>query len=74
MAYNRRLLLEKVCEIQRITLEHTKRGVTQKYVYENYVKDQFFISRSTYYNYLEMPAKRELTLLKQKQLPEPAKA
>lgn len=74
MAYNRRLLLEKVCEIQRITLEHTKRGVTQKYVYENYVKDQFFISRSTYYNYLEMPAKRELTLLKQKQLPEPVKA
>lgn len=64
MAYNRQNILERVIEIQNITLEHTKRGCTQKWVFENIVRPRFFISWATYNNYLAMPAKAELKKLK----------
>lgn len=67
MAYNRRNFLIKVCKIQDITLEHTKRGVTQQWVFDNLIKEQFFISISTFYSYLSMNAKRELSKLAQEE-------
>lgn len=60
MAYNRRNYLLRVCKVQDITLEHTKRGVTQKWVFDNLIRDKFFISFSTYCSYLGINAKREL--------------
>lgn len=63
MAYTRQHILERIITIQNITLEHTKRGSTQKWVFENVVYPRFFISWSTYNNYLAMPAKAELKRL-----------
>ena len=63
MAYNRRYYLLRVCKVQDITLEHTKRGVTQKWVYDNLIKEKFYISFSTYCTYLGINAKRELAKL-----------
>lgn len=63
MAYNRLNILERVIEIQNITLEHTKRGATQKWVFENIIRPRFYISWATYNNYLAMPAKAELKKL-----------
>ncbi len=60
MGYNKRNKLERICEIQRITLEHTRRGVTQKWVYDNVIYPRFYISLSTFYEYLATPARREL--------------
>ena len=60
MAYTRKYLLNRIVKIQDITLEHTKRGVTQEWVYKNVVFPAYDISRSTYYNYLATPAKQEL--------------
>ncbi len=60
MGYNKQNKLEMICEIQRITLEHTKRGISQKWVYENIIRPRFYISISTYYNYLSVPARKEL--------------
>lgn len=60
MGYNRRNILKRIIEVQNITLEHTKRGVTQKWVYENVVYPRFLISPATYYNYLAVNAKAEL--------------
>lgn len=60
MAYNQRNKLQRIIEIQTITLEHTRRGVSQAWVLENLVKPRFFISESTYYNYLGIPAKKLL--------------
>jgi hypothetical protein len=60
MAYNRHNILKRIVEIQKITLEHTSKGVTQVYVYENIIKPRFFISVSTYYSYLSMNAKKML--------------
>ena len=63
MAYNKKNLLVRMVEIQNITLEHTKKGVTQEWVFENVFYPRFFISRATYYSYLGTPAKAQLKKL-----------
>lgn len=60
MAYNRRNILKRIVEIQNLTLEHTSRGVTQVWVYEHIIQPRFVISVRTYYNYLNINAKRML--------------
>jgi hypothetical protein len=60
MAYNCRNKLQRIVEIQTITLEHTKRGVSQVWIFNNLINPRFFISESTYYNYLGMNAKKSL--------------
>lgn len=61
MAYNKRNLLLKIVEIQNITLEHTKRGVTQKWVFKNLIEPNYFISIRTYNEYIGRNAKKELS-------------
>ena len=56
MGYNRNTLI-KVIEVQNITLEHTRRGITQKWVYEHVVNEGYRISVRTYYRYLSLNAK-----------------
>lgn len=65
MGYNRRNILKRIIEIQNVTIEHTKRGVSQKWVYENIVFPRFYISSATYYNYLAVNAKAELRKMKE---------
>ncbi|HCT31518.1 MAG TPA: hypothetical protein DIW31_12515 [Bacteroidales bacterium] len=60
MAYNRKNLLTRIIEIQNITLEQKKKGVTQIWVYNNLIKDRFNISIKTFNNYLGVNAKKEL--------------
>jgi len=60
MAYNRRNILKRIIEIQNLTLEHTSRGVTQVWVFEHIIQPRFVISNRTYYNYLNINAKRIL--------------
>lgn len=65
MGYNRRNILKRIIEVQNITLEHTKRGSTQKWVYENIIYPRFLISIATYNNYLAVNAKAELKKLEE---------
>lgn len=65
MGYNRRNILKRIIEIQEITLEHTRRGVSQKWVYEHVIYPRFYISSATYYNYLAVNAKAELRKLEE---------
>ena len=60
VAYNQRNKLQRIVEIQTITLEHTKRGVSQVWIFNNIIHPRFFISESTYNNYLGMNAKKSL--------------
>lgn len=60
MAYNKRNKLNLIADIQNIVLEHTKRGVSQEWVYRNVVYPRYRISRTTFYNYLACPAKAML--------------
>ena len=63
MAYNRENYLKRIIEIQEIVLKHQQRGVTQKWVYGNVIKERFFISYSTFNAYLSVPAKAQLKAL-----------
>ncbi len=67
MAYNRKNLLNRVIAIQNLVLEGQKKGITQKWIYENVVYPQFLISYSTFNNFLAMPAKNELDKLVKKE-------
>lgn len=58
MGYNKRNFIDRVVYIQEVTLENTKRGVTQEWVYANIIFPEYRISRRTYYSYLAMPAKK----------------
>lgn len=60
MAYNRVNILNRIIDVQNITIEHTKRGVTQQWVFEHVIYPKYFISIGTYYNYLACNAKAEL--------------
>lgn len=60
MSYNRHNILKRIIEIQDITLEHTNKGVTQVWVYNNIIYPRFVISEKTYYNYLCYNAKAGL--------------
>lgn len=60
MAYNRLNILNRIIDVQNVTIEHTRRGVTQQWVYENLIYPQYRISIGTYYNYLSCNAKAEL--------------
>ena len=60
MAYNRKNMLARIIDIQNITIEHTSRGATQQWVYQNIIFPKYFISIGTYYNYLARNAKGEL--------------
>jgi hypothetical protein len=60
VAYNRRNLLTRIIQIQEITLEHTNKGVTQKWVFDTIIKPEFKICERAYYKYLGINAKCEL--------------
>jgi hypothetical protein len=55
--------LRKVVEVQDMTLEHTRRGISQAWVYRNVIYPRYFISLKTFYRWLGEPAKRELAEL-----------
>lgn len=57
--YRKHTLL-KAIKVQNITLEHTRKGVTQEWVYSHLIKDSFFISKRTYNRYLGLNAKKLL--------------
>ncbi|MBN2868786.1 MAG: hypothetical protein JXK08_08955 [Flavobacteriaceae bacterium] len=60
MAYNRKNLLLKIIDIQQTTLEMKQRGVTQKWIYENAIREKYQISYRAFNNYLGVNAKKEL--------------
>lgn len=63
MAYNNRNLLTKIIEIQDIVIREQKKGVNQRFIYHQYIKEVYFISESTFNNYLARNARKELAIL-----------
>lgn len=58
MAYNRRNFLTRIIAVQDLVKEHQKKGVTQEFVYREFVYPRYFISRRTFYEYLGTPTPR----------------
>jgi len=65
VAYNRRNILQRIIDVQDITIEYTANGVSQEYVFQKVIEPNYRISRRTYYNYLGTNAKKELRSLEQ---------
>jgi hypothetical protein len=63
MAYNRRNLLNRIIDVQEITLREKEHGSSQVWIYQNIIADRFRISKSTYDRYLAIAAKREIKKL-----------
>lgn len=59
MAYNKRNKLLRIKAVQELVLAGQKRGATQKWVYENEVKDIYKMSYSTFNNYLSVNLRLE---------------
>ncbi|MBQ7210516.1 MAG: hypothetical protein IJS05_06450 [Paludibacteraceae bacterium] len=70
MAYTRRYLLNRIKAVCEIYLREAKRGVNNEFIYDNYIRDQFHISRSTFYEYLTVPYERQLRELDRKEAEE----
>lgn len=60
MAYNRENLLEKIIEIQDIVLEYKAKDVPQAVIYRKYIAEKYYISYSTFNNYLAINARAQL--------------
>lgn len=63
MAYNKKNHLEKIIEIQDIALSKNNLGIPFTVIYRDHIKDQYYISYSTFNNYLSRNAKKELEKL-----------
>lgn len=67
MAYNRKNLLKTVLFVQDYYIEQNKRGIPNTKIVEQLKEKNIHISLATFYNYLAIPAKRELKELAAKE-------
>lgn len=56
-------MLLRVQAVQELYKEHQANGATNEWIFNNVVYPRFFISRTTFYKYLSIPATRELKRL-----------
>jgi len=57
-----------VSDVQAEYLSHVDSGLTTIAIYRKYIYPRYYISRSTFYNYLAIPVKREMKKLNIKHL------
>lgn len=60
MAYNSKNFYLKVKEVQDVYLEHQKKGATNEWIYKKVIHPRFLISRTTFYKYLGINARKKL--------------
>lgn len=66
MAYNKINLLNKIIEIQELTLyQYHKVGLTYKEIYWQYIFPKYHICYRTFHTYLGTPAKKQLKELRE---------
>jgi|BioPla2DNA2_1021312.scaffolds.fasta_scaffold28431_5 hypothetical protein len=61
MGYNDRNRLQRIVDIQNITILYKNKGENQEWIYNNIIEPTYRISRGTYYRYLSTPAKLALS-------------
>ncbi|MDB4497821.1 hypothetical protein N9251_00605 [Gammaproteobacteria bacterium] len=55
MAYTKEYYLNRVKKVNEIYVYWHSKGVYNEYIYKHYIRNQFDISRATFYNYLTIP-------------------
>lgn len=58
--YNKVNKYKLIIKIQELTIEHQQHGANLKWIFENIIEPNFFISDRTYSKYLGINAKAEL--------------
>lgn len=67
MAYNKNNYLLRVKEVNETYNKYALKGYFNEYIYANFIKDRFHISRTTFYNYLTIPYKRQLKQIQKRE-------
>jgi Fe2+ or Zn2+ uptake regulation protein len=67
MVYNRKNLLKTVLFVQDFYIEQNRKGIPNTKIIEQLKEKNIHISLATFYNYLAIPAKRELKELAAKE-------
>jgi hypothetical protein len=67
MAFNRRNYYRKIIKVQDIVTEKQRLGITNTRIFEEFIKDEFNISKRTFDEYLGIPAKNKLKELEQQE-------
>ncbi len=67
MAYNRKNHLKTVLFVQEFYLEQNKKGIPNTRIIEDLKQHNIHISQSTFYDYLTIPAKKQIKELQQKE-------
>lgn len=70
MAYNKKNFLLRVKEINEIYKRESAKGLFNEYIFVHFIKDQYHISRSTFYDFLTIPYERELKKVNEKEAEE----
>lgn len=63
MAYTPANKLQRALMVQDVYRKYSQEGVTDVYIYQHFIKSQFLIGMRTFYNYLALPASRDLQKL-----------
>ena len=67
MAYNRKNHLKTVLFVQEFYLEQNKKGIPNTRIIEDLKLHNIHISQSTFYDYLTIPAKKQIKELQRKE-------
>lgn len=65
MSYNKKHFLQRVKAVNEVYIDCHKHGVPNEYIYEHFIRRQYHISRSTFYEYLAIPYSALLKELEQ---------
>ena len=60
MAYSRKYFLQRVRKVNEVYKKWSKIGLSNEKIYKDHIKNQFDISRSTFYSFLTIPYEREI--------------
>lgn len=72
MAYNKKNRYRRIIDIQNITLQYQAQGVTNEFIFNNYVQPIYHISRDSFYEYLRTNAKLKLKQLEEAEKQQPS--
>lgn len=67
MAYNKENKYKQMIQVQSVFKEHNKPGMSIEYIFREFIKNRFHISRRTFITYINTPAESNLNeILKKK--------
>lgn len=67
MAYSKQNKYNRIMDVQRTFREHYKPGMTIEHIYQQHIREQYRISRTTFFAWLKVDAAGELARLTEKE-------